>query len=38
MNQQEQQRIELAILVCAAAIEDGRIDGVLAEVKNLLRY
>lgn len=36
--EKEIQQIEVAIMVIAKAIEDGRIDGLLKEVKTIMGY
>lgn len=36
--EKEIQQLELAILILAKAIEDGRISGVLDEIKKIINY
>ena len=38
MSQVEIQQLEVAVMTIAKAIEDGRIDGVLKEVKEIMGY
>ncbi len=38
MSQKEIQQIEVSLLIIARAIESGRIDGVLNDVKQVLGY